>query len=580
MTEVPTNVTTTTTTVPAGGYTPPDQSAVEVKGGWFPSDPLTDTSAVDTNNSRVQTYDRYASSNSGAFPSYFPQIVSRKDVRGHLNKFTPEEVVRLKQRLWAAGYLKRMDPDKDGVLKENVFTAPPIDAELDDATLIAFDNLTHDAATRQDDNGNPYTLDSLLNANIQGRSSLAREAVMSEYNLTAQAELVQTWAEKNIGRNLSDGEVQTLFAIVGASDTSFSNQTRSTTMPFGSPANDLAYESEPLTGGGADSKAINYLKNLSNVYGTTVVADFTSSQNAGIPAGLREGRGVIVGGNIDSLTRLKEWADSQKDNPDTVAGANPLFETVEFKYENGTDKDPTGLYLAVNELAQAPAMSGVSVNYQSFTDQTARFLNAIKRPGGDRAYNWEGNGVQRGAYGLSDEIWNYYTTNVFKNIAPDDHSAAAQDAVARAYAQDLFSGDQNFQNWNTVAIAFVRNEDAARSERDGRRNEGDTYRNPFLGDEERKRLQDIISKMSESSGLPAGMTGKDPYTMMYGESGLGVPTVSDPYAGRPRDENHYNDKLMRAARKEFAGEKAAASSFSKLIKILQGYDSSVMGGLE
>jgi hypothetical protein len=579
MTEVPGNVQNNNTTN-SGEYTPPEQTATAVEGKWSPSDPFPDTTTVDTNNSRVQTYDRYASSNSGAFPDFFPQVVSRKDVAAQLNKFTPEQVVRLKQRLWAAGYLTRWDPDKDGVLQKNLLTAPPVDATIDDATRIAFDNLTHDAATRQDENGNPYTLDSLLNAGIQARSSLAREAVMSEYDLSAQAESIQTWAESNIGRNLSDGEVQSLFNIVGASDTSFNNLTRSSTNPFGSAANDLAYESEPLTGGGPDSKAINYLKNLSNVYGTTVIADFTSSQNAGIPAGLREGRGVIVGGNIDSLTRLKEWADSQKDNPNTVAGGNPLFETVELKYENGTDKDPTGLYLAVNDLAEAPVMSGVSVNYQSFTDQTARFLNAIKRPGGDKAYNWEGNGVQRGAYGLSDEIWNHYTTNVFKNIRSDDHSKAAQDAVARAYAQDLFSGDQNFQNWHTVALAFVRNEDAARAERDGRRNEGDTYRNPFLSDEERKRVQDIISTMSESSALPTGMSGKDPYTMMYGESGLGVPTVSDPYAGRPRDKNHYNDKLMRAARQEFAGEKAAAGSFSKLIKILQDYDSSVMGGPE
>ena len=570
MTEVPGNVENNSSTN-SGGYIPPEQTATAVRGGWFPSDPFPDTTTVDTNNSRVQTYDRYASSNSGAFPDFFPQVVSRADVRAQLNKFTPEQVVRLKQRLWAAGYLKRMDPDNDGILRENFLTAPPADAQLDDDTLTAFNNLTHDAATLQDDNGNPYTLDSLLNAGIQARSNLAREAVMSEYDLSSQAEAVQTWAEKTIGRNLRDDEVQNLFNIVGASDTSFNNLTRSSTNPFGSAANDLAYESEPLTSGGPDSKAINYLKNLSNVYGTTVLADFTSSQNAGIPAGLREGRGVVVGGNIQNLTRLKEWADSQKDDPDTAAGKTGLFETVEFKYENGTDKDPTGLYLAVNELAKAPVMSGVSVNYQSFTDKTARFLEAIKRPGGQSAYNWEGNGVQRGAYGLSDEIWNYYTTNVFRNIRSDDHSKAAQDAVARAYAQDLFSGDQNFQNWRTVAIAFVRNEDAARSDRDGRRNEGDTYRNPFLDDQQLIRVNDLISNMSQTSSLPSGMTGKDPYTMMYGESGLGVPTVSDPYAGRPRDKNHYNDKLMRAARSEYLGESTARGSFNSILKMIQEF---------
>lgn len=576
--------TTTTTTPPAAGtpgYTPP-VAAAAAEGGWFAKDPFEDVAgSPDTSNSRVQTYDRYAPNNSGAFPSYFPQIVSRNNIASELSKFTPEEKNRLVQRLWAAGYIVRQDPDKaSGQLADNNLVSPPMPGQIpNDVFITAVNNLTHDAATQVDDNGNAMTLDSLINQGIQNRSSIIREATMFEYDLTMQAESLQTWAESNIGRNLSDGEVQSLFNIVGASDTSINSQTRSSTNPFGSPANDLAYQSEPLTGGGADSKAINYLKNLSNVYGTTVLADYTSSQNAGVPAGLREGRGVVVGGSVANLTRLKDWAESQQG--DAVNNeSNPLFETVQLKYENGTDKDPTGLYLAVNELAQAPAMTGVSVNYQSFTDQAARFLQALKRPGGDKAYNWEGNGVQRGAYGLSDEIWNHYTKNVFTNISTDDHSKAAQDAVARAYAMDLFSGDQNFQNWRTVAIAFVRNEDAARNERDGRRNEGDTYRNAFLDDAQKKRVDDLVIAMSEGSGLPSGTTNADPYAMLYGESGFGVPTVSDPYAGRPRDYKHYNDKLMRVARQEFAGEKAAAGSFSKLIKILQDYDSSVMGGPE
>jgi hypothetical protein len=85
------------------------------------------------------------------------------------------------------------------------------------------------------------------------------------------------------------------------------------------------------------------------------------------------------------------------------------------------------------------------------------------------------------------------------------------------------------------------------------------------------RVNDLISNMSQTSSLPSGMTGKDPYTMMYGESGLGVPTVSDPYAGRPRDKNHYNDKLMRAARSEYLGESTARGSFNSILKMIQEF---------
>ena len=544
------------------------------EAGWFASDPFTDIGTADTNDTRIQTYDRYALSSSGAFPDFFPQVVNRNNIQAELMKFTPDQIIRLKQRLWAAGYIQY----RDEYGKEVPQIAPPTSPQIDTPFLTALNNLTHDAATQVDSNGSAMTMDALINQGIQNRSSVIRSSVMEEFDLTSQAESLQKWALNTIGRNLRDDEVQNLFNIVGASDTSAQSQARSSTNPFGSAANDVAYESEPLTGGGADSKAINYLKNLANVYGTTVLSDFDGSSNSGVPAGLREGRGVVVGGSVENLTRLKQWADSQKVNATADSPYPALFETVQLKYENGTDKDPTGLYLAVNDLARAPIMSGVATTYQSFGDQTARFLEAIKRPGGDRAYNWEGDGVRRGAYGLSDEIWNYYTTMVFKNIPTNDHSAAAQDAVARAYAQDLFSGDQNFQNWRTVAIAFIRNEDAARNDRDGRRNEGDAYRNPFLDDAQLNRVAEVVKNMASVAPSIGGKAGKDPYTMLYGEGGLGVPTVSDPYAGRPRNDSMYNDKLMRAARSEYLGEATAASSFNKILSVLQNYDSSVMGG--
>ena len=332
---------TTTTTTPNadGGYTPPEGTATVNLEGYFASDPLADIVNANSDDARVQTYDRYASSNSGAFPSFFPQIVNRKDIMALLYQFNPEQRVRLKQRLWAAGYIKYMGKNKDGTVEENPFAAPPIDASIDEPLINALNNLTHDAATQQDRNGNPYTLDSLINSQIQSRSSSTRERTIAEFDLTAQAEALQSWAQKNIGRDLQDAEIQNLFSIVGASDTSFDNQTRSTVNPFGSPANDLAFQSEPLTGGGADSKAISYLKNLSNIYGTTVLADYSDSNNAGVPMGLREGRGVVLGGNVENLTRLKQWADSQTKDVDPTMGANALFETVQLKYENGNEPE-------------------------------------------------------------------------------------------------------------------------------------------------------------------------------------------------------------------------------------------------
>ena len=181
---------------------------------------------------------------------------------------------------------------------------------------------------------------------------------------------------------------------------------------------------------------------------------------------------------------------------------------------------------------------------------------------------------------FSDEIWNHYTQNVFKNIDTNDHSAAAQDAVARAYAQDLFNGDHNYQNWRQVAIAFLKNEQAATVEREGRNNEGDNFVNPFLSDEDRVRLSNIMADMGKPLSIASGLVGVDPYTMMYGTTGMSVPTVSDPYAGRPRSDTDYANRAMREARDIYGGKRLSAAGFNKIISILQDYDSSVLGGVE
>lgn len=554
------------------GFQPGATGAVQ--SGWYAKDVYANVGdSVD--DIMLQTYNAYSPSKSGAFPNYFPQSVNRNKIWAEISRFTPEQVVRLKQRLWAAGYL--VFRDEDG--KENPFTAPPVNASLNDQSFIdAFNLFTQDVATAKDPSGQPVTMDSFLNSRIQDRAPSIREATMAEFDLAVEAEFLQTWAEENIGRNFTDQEVQQLFAIVQRSDTSAFQQARSMDRPFGSPANDVAAMSEPLFGGGPDSKSINWLKSLGEIYGTSVISSWRPISDTSATEAMREGRAAILSGDVESLKRLEEWANSQMDTGQSGT-SNPLFESVNLRYDNGVDKDPTGLYLAVNDYARPPALTGVSTDYRSFSDETARFLQSIKRPGSS-AYNWEGDGVHRGAYGLSDEIWNHYTKNVFKNIDSNDHSAAAQDAVARAYAQDLFSGDHNYRDWRLVAMAFLKNEQVALNEKQGRQNEGDDYTNPLITEDDSNRISQIIAGMSNPINLKKGVIMDDPYTTMYGETGMGVPTVSDPYAGRPRDAKDYRAKEIRAAREQFFGKSLSNRTFKSVLNVLSNYDSSVMGEVE
>lgn len=563
---------TTTTTTP--GYVPPTSGtgtgatgiplqwsyeAFDPNANSF-QDPLSDTALV-------QTYSPYYPSVSGAFPSWFPQQLKRSDVVKMLHTMSAPEVVRLKQRLFAANYLQGTAGELTGY-----YAAPPTDPTVDAATETAFLNLFDDAATQNVAGGGAQTLDTWLNSRIQKESGMFRQATTEKYDLGSQTRVLQTWAEENLGRNLRDEEVQSLFAITSAGSSDFSQPYQS---GFGTGEGDVAANSVTLRGGGQGSTALSFLNQLAKVYGLQPVTSVGVGDGTAAEA-FRDGRALEIAGDPDRLQMLAQWAITQ-------SGKDSVFDQVTVTGQDPNNPDLFKIVISVNDGVTPPPVNGIDYAYQSFGDDVSKFLASVRTVDGKSAYAWEDSQTnQFGAYGLSKQIWDYYTTQVFKNMDSNDHSAQAQDAVARAYANDLFSGHHNWQNWEDVAYAFTTNEDVARERRNARMNNGGmSQTSPANDDNVRLRTMKIINGMAKQS-LPSRSTApfeEDFYSQMFGRgTGQGAPYVSDPFAELPSTPAQYKDRLLNNVQRSYAGEKAHAGILNTIVNLVQKHGLSSLDG--
>lgn len=521
-------------------------------------DPLSD-------NVMVQTFSPYYPSVSGAFPSWFPQQFARNQVGMLLRSLSAPDIVRLKQRLFAARYLTGGVEGEETL--SGYYAAPPMDPTIDAATELAFLNLFDDAATQSRAGGGSQTLDSWLNTRIQAEAGKFQRATAEKYDLSGQVEPLQAWAEKNLGRRFRDEEVQELFRITSSPRSSAEQPYQG---GFGSAEGDVAAGGVTLRGGGQGSTALSFLNQLTRVYGLQPVTSSYPGDSV-----FDDGRAMEVTGDPARLQMLQQWAS-------TSLGENGVFEKAEIVSVNPDDPNDSRLILAVRDGATPPPVNGIDYAYQSFGDDVSRFLGAVRRPGGEEAYVWDNSQLnQHGAYGLSTQIWDYYTTQVFKNMDPNDHSREAQDAVARAYANDLYSGKHNWQNWEDVAYAFTVNEDVARQNRGSRSSGLLPVRPEFGGNQPRFRVNNILNNMAKSN-MPSSNTAtfrNDLYSQMFGAgTGQGAPYVSDPFAELPSTPGQFGDQLMYNVNRQYADERSHANILGTIVELVSKHGINALKG--
>jgi hypothetical protein len=523
-------------------------------------------------NSTIYLWNPNALNTQGLFPSRFPSSVTRVDdlIKLIREGMSYAERLSFKRKLWAAGfYTDNLTSPSSTLNKENQLDTTSGLRRRENLTG-AWENGDEDAIKKLIDvqktanqnnkgrTGTAIDLDSAWIDQLSTVSQQSRDDLVDQYNLGGLSLQLQDWARKNLGRSLKDEEVQKVLMQTLAFDRE-PGEISSTTSEW-SAANT---EMDPLSrrqlvaGGGPDSSAINFGRGLASTYNLVVDAALTMTPKmigatSEFEDAFREGRAVKITGDRQRMIKLHEWAQTQ--NVD-----NGIFDNVRFIYENNSN-EPSGLLLSMNEGAKIPPMATTDFSYGQRGSDLDKFLDSIKRPGDVDAYKWEGEGPnRRGAYGMSDQIWEHYSNQL--NIDSGDTSITAQDRVARAYVSDLWS---RYGSWKEVALALRVNEDTANRRRVEREAQGDGYVDVVTDPSELSWAEKAIAKMGYWKPVLDASKSKDLYESMYGNNAAYIP--ANVFSGIPNPGEQTENKMAFIAQKLYGTEISATKVLEDVMK--------------
>ncbi len=529
-------------------------------------------------NETIYLWNPNALNTQGLFPSRFPSSVTRIDdlIKLVRDDMSYQERLAFKRKLWAAGfYTPELTSPSSNISRQEdqqaSFSGLQLREELtgkwtkgeeggpDDETALRslfskYQQLNKDAQRT----GAAIDLDAVWIDELASNAGQSREDIVSQYDLPGLTLKLQDWAVQNLGRALKDEEVQKVFEQTLAFDKEPGDISRTTNKWSASNTEmDPLSRKQLVAGGGPDSSAINFGRGLAATYNLVVDAALTMSPKmvgatSEFEEAFREGRAVKITGDRQRMIKLHEWAQTQ--NLD-----NGIFENVRFTYENNSN-EPTGLLLSMNEGAKIPPMATTNFSYGQRGSELDKFLDSIKRPGDVRAYSWEGDGPnRRGAYGMSDQIWEYYSNQL--GVDSGDTSITSQDRVARAYVSDLWS---RYGSWKEVALALRVNEDTANRRRLDRESQGDGYVDVVTDPSELNWAEKAIAKMGYWKPVLDSSKSKDLYESMYGNNAAYIPT--NVFAGVPNPGTQTDNKMAFVAQKLFGTEISAANILENVMK--------------
>lgn len=498
-----------------------------------------------------------AVNNNGLFPSRFPSTVSNLEALLSLirSDMSYSERLGFKRKLWAAGYYTPGMDSPVGVTEDsegNEVTGLQIreslsgkwEGDKDEAAirlLVANYGKQNEGVGRT---GAAVDLDATYADDLFSNANQTRSDMIQKYNMPKLYLQIQSMAQEALSRELNETEVQTLLDQVFAFD-SREGEASSTQWSAANAELDPLTRQQIVTGGGDNSSAINFGRGLASTYNLVVDASLNMQPRmigatSEFEEAFREGRAVKITGDRQRMIKLHEWANTQKTE-------NGVFENVRFIYD-GNSNEPTGLLLSMREGAMIPTMAASNFSYGQRTTDLDKFLDSVKRPGDVYAYSWEGDGPnRRGAYGLSDQIWEFYSNQI--GIDSSDTSITAQDRVARAYVADLWD---RYGSWKEVALALRINEDTANRRKADRAAQGDGYVDVVTDPNEIAWADEAIAKMGSWTPVLDASKSQDLYQSMYGAGALYSPV--NIFAGTPETFEEALAKSSYMFSKSYSGE--------------------------
>ena len=516
---------------------------------WTPDDPARVITLWTPNN--------YAST--GAIPSYMPQSGSLDQIRSLFRGMNYDEKRKLKDRLWAGGFYMK-DRAKGTPIEAS--DMPPGDrfdwSQQDDEALQSALN-TYINSNSTDSN---RSFDTFLGQEINSFESASRAYVDKTFDTANLSNDLQMWADKNLGRQFKDSEVNEILKLTLGFDLTTSKPDISGQVPTGSPQPGTSQNARYVNGGGPDSSALRLAGQLSNTYGLQTIQGFTTdAKSFGAPEefvqAFEDGRAVKITGDPAKMLKFHEWARTQQ-------GEGKLFENVRAVYETnampqpGMD-EPTSIIISINEGAEAPYLTAGDFSFDSSTTDLNRFLGSVKRDGDFSAYrDWDGEGAnRRGAYGISDDKWEVYTDRL--GIDSADRTPNSQDRVAAAWINDLWN---KYKNWEDVGYAVRLDEAAADRRIENKRVQGAGFVDT-TPEVDRAWVNDVFRKMPLWTPVYSSTGSVDSFNSIYGG---GAPIPLDSFAGMPTDYASAQTKALNVARKIKGYDIANGNFMNQLIQ--------------
>lgn len=402
--------------------------------------------------SEMWTRKPYASPTHGNLPVWFQdRIGGGPDFEDAyytdaLNRMTAEEILNLQYELWSAGLF-----GLESVANQDLTVFRP--GILDDDTRSAFSTLVSETAAYQ----GARSLEEMLR-DYQTQSKGLHEMAMARISATSpeRATLtdpmsiavgLQSYAERRMGARIGYGQLTPIVERVKAQERAHwsrvlgartaANQQVALAEAGLSPEVLRAMVPQMIQAGGEDSTAQQYFRNLTGQFG--VMQDsgvLPPDRNEYASPAHEMGLGAVMTGDAVNLERLLTYAWNHK-------GQGQLFDEVRILERDAMDR-PKKVELIVNDGAAMPQISDVGER----VDQMGDFLAAVR---GGESYEWvqHDNGGW-GAYRIPEAEYNATATRL--GISTNDHSAGAQDRIARDYAQRL---NHEYASWERTARHLI-----------------------------------------------------------------------------------------------------------------------------
>lgn len=493
----------------------------------------------------------------GLFPKRFPSTVaSMQDLIALVrDDMSYQERLAFKRKLWAAGFYG--DAAAPGAMPETDKSGYDFGADLkgtwdegdnkaDTNALQALFNRYAEENKNVGRTGQALDLDTIFSEKLLEQSGTTRDNLISEYDLQGLTVALQTWAGETLDRQFTEEELQGLLQKTFAFDQAPGEVSSSTaSWASNNTAADPLTKQQIVVGGGPDSSAINFGRGLAATYNLIVDTAFTTTPKmfgatSEFEEAFQEGRAVKIVGDRQRMIMLHEWANTQKTD-------NGVFENVRFVYETNSN-EPTGLLLSMREGKQIPPMAMTGFSFGQTGSEMDKFLDSVKRPGDVYAYSWEGDGPnRRGAYGMSDQIWEFYSNQL--GLDSGDTSITAQNRVARAYVTDLWS---RYGSWTEVALALRVNEDTANRRAAERQAQGAGYVDVVTDPSDLSWANAAVAKMGEWKPVLDTQNSEDLYSSMYGENTNYIPM--NIFAGPPSNAPEAKNKALLQAQRDYLSE--------------------------